>query len=336
MSKQKILKVTAAVICLLVLILDSKTAIAGAKSGISLCINSIIPALFPFCILSKLICNSILGSKIPILSNLGKALGMPRGTESIFLLSILGGYPIGAQCIDDAYRNGSITRAEATRLLGFCNSAGPAFLFGIVSCLFPTVRPIWFLFAIHILSAITVGLILPGKSSSTCHIKQTGDITLIKAMEESIKTMAMVCSWIVIFKIILTFVFVWLSWMMNDSTFAIIAGIVELSNGCFALQAVDNLGLRYILASLFLALGGCCVALQTVSVTKHCEIGAYFPGKILHAALSIVLSTLSQFWVFSENDIYRQVGSLILIGVVLSAFSLFLQYKTKKVVAFAK
>lgn len=336
MNRQKVLKVLTAAVCFLVLILDSKTAIEGAKSGISLCINSIIPALFPFCVLSKLICSSLLGSNIPMFSKLGKALGMPDGTESIFLLSLLGGYPIGAQCIDDAYKNGSITKTDAARLLGFCNNAGPAFLFGIASHLFPTLRPIWYLFFIHILSAIFVGLLIPGKSDYTCKIKPNGNITLIQAIEESIKTMSLVCSWIIIFKIILSFISAWFSWILNESTYATLAGLLELSNGCFALRAVSNLGLRYILCALFLSFGGGCVALQTLSVTKHCGIGVYFPGKILQASFSILLSVLSQFWIFTRNDICPSAGNILLSGIVLGAFSLFLLRKTKKVVAFAK
>ena len=39
---------TAAALGMLVLILDSKTALAGAREGIDLCIRTVIPSLFPF------------------------------------------------------------------------------------------------------------------------------------------------------------------------------------------------------------------------------------------------------------------------------------------------
>ena len=126
MKGRKLIKAIVTAFCLIVLILDSKTAINGASSGITLCITCIIPTLFPFCVLSRLMCSTLLGKNLPFLS----CLKMPEGTESIFVLSFIGGYPIGAQCIEDAYKNGSIPQEDANRMLGFCNNAGPAFLFG--------------------------------------------------------------------------------------------------------------------------------------------------------------------------------------------------------------
>lgn len=336
MEKRKIPKVIFAAICFLILILDSKTALSGARQGLYLCLNSVIPALFLFCILSKILCSALLGCQVPLFSLLGKITGMPAGTESILMLSLLGGYPIGAQCIDDAYKNGSILKKDAQRLLSFCSNAGPAFLFGIVGSLFPTIGPVFYLSAIHIISAVLVGILMPGKSAKAYQITRKSEMPLVKATEESVRTMIGVCSWIIIFRVILEFISVWFIKRLRNTAFVITAGFLELSNGCLMLENLSNLGLRFILASVFLAFGGSCVALQTISVTKHCGIGLYFPGKILQSAISLILATLSQFIVFTDHELCPHAERILLLGTLLGAFLLFFLYKSKKVVAFAK
>ena len=253
MNVKKYLKLSIAILCLFVLITDSKTAFDGASSGIKLCLYSLLPVLLPFCVLSKIICNSALGLKPRRISLLSKITGIPPGIEAIFVISLIGGYPIGAQCIDDVYRKGSISKTDAHRLLGFCNNAGPAFIFGVLAILFPTVIPLWGLYFIHILTAALVGIILPEKSTHVCCIPTVKEQPITKLIDESIRTMASVCSWVILFRTLLEFLKKWTLSLLTSTEFSIIAGILELSNGCIYLQMIDNLGLKFILASFFLA-----------------------------------------------------------------------------------
>lgn len=326
MGRKNIARTVVASVCLIFLILDTKTAIEGTTEGIALCLNCIIPSLLPFCILSKLVCAGILGKKLPF----SNALGMPKGTESILILGLIGGYPIGAQCIDDAYQTGAISETDAKRMLGFCNNAGPAFLFGVMSCLFSTKTPLISLYIIHILSAILVGLLLPSKSVNQCTLSGTGTLTLTKAVEQSVKTMISVCSWIIIFKIILSFIQRWFGLFLSPEMYAVVAGILELSNGSLALLGIDQLGLRFILASVFLAIGGGCIALQTISVTKHCGIGVYFIGKLLQGMISLFLSSIIQFCIFSQAEIFIFTQYITFISGFGILAATFLLYKKEK------
>lgn len=331
MGISKHIKTAVVGLCITILILDAKTALQGAKEGITLCLTCIIPSLFPFCVLSKLMCSMLLGKKLPF----GHILGMPKGTESIFLLGLIGGYPIGAQCINDAYKSGAITQDDAHRLLGFCSNAGPAFLFGVMSCLFPNQKPLWWLYIIHVGSAIIVGILLPNKSGNCCVLSSKSELTLLRSVEESIRSIALICSWITLFKIMLTFIWHWFGWLLDPVSYAALAGFLELSNGCIALLGVDNSGIRFTLASVFLALGGGCIALQTGSVTKDCGIGIYYTGKLLQCLISLAFSSVAQVFIFSKNDCFSAPLYLILISSSCTLFLLFLLYKRKKVVAFA-
>ena len=67
----------AAGIGMLILILDSRTALEGASAGIQLCIQTLIPALYPFFVLSIVFTGALAGVSFPVLSVLGKACGLP-------------------------------------------------------------------------------------------------------------------------------------------------------------------------------------------------------------------------------------------------------------------
>ena len=146
---------------MLVMIFDTRIVLQSAQDGVSLCIRTIIPSLFPFLALSGVINNCLIGQKLRLLQPIGRFCKIPKGAESLLVLGFLAGYPIGAQLVTQAYRSGKLSARSARRMLGFCNNAGPAFLFGLVSPLFSSIKMIWALWAIQILSALTVSYILP-------------------------------------------------------------------------------------------------------------------------------------------------------------------------------
>ena len=75
-----------AVVIMLLLILDTKVAYIGAKEGISVCIEVIIPSLFPFIVASNYLCTSLFGARIPGLERIGILFQLPKGSESLLVL----------------------------------------------------------------------------------------------------------------------------------------------------------------------------------------------------------------------------------------------------------
>jgi len=98
---------------LLWMILDTKTAVSGAADGVMLCIRSVIPSLFPFLILSAIMNSVLIGADIPILNGLLRLCGIPKGAGSLLLLGLLGGYPVGAQAVANAYKRGQLSKESA-------------------------------------------------------------------------------------------------------------------------------------------------------------------------------------------------------------------------------
>ena len=274
----------------LVMILDAQTAISGAKEGLSLCIHTVIPSLFPFFVLSSLLTSALSAFHFQVLRPLGMLCRIPRGSESLLILGLLGGYPSGAQNIAQCYAAGALSKKDARRMLGFCSNAGPAFLFGIVASQFPTVYYAWALWGIHISSAILTGMLVSGKAHCEGTVIRGKQLSLPDALPVALQGTARVCGWVILFRVLTGFLAKWTELFLPSSVFTVISGLMELSIGCCNLKMIDNMGQRFVICAVLLGFGGMCVMMQTASVTGELGLGAYIPGKILQAALSFQLA----------------------------------------------
>lgn len=276
---------------MLILILDGKTALLGAQEGIELCIRTAIPSLFPFFVLSSVLVSSL---SARWLRPLGRLCRMPEGTESLLLVGFLGGYPTGAQCTAQAYRDGLLTKAQAERLIAFCSNAGPSFLFGIIAPMFEDAKTAWLLWFIHIVSAVCVAVLTPSSEFGSHKPIELTATSFPQALTGAVKTMASVCGWVVLFRILITFLNRWFLWMLPETGQVIIKGLLELTNGCCSLKEISNEGLRFIVCSGLLAFGGLCVTMQTASVTAGLSLRPYLKGKLCQAVISILQAILIQ------------------------------------------
>ncbi len=321
---------------MLVLILDGKTAIKGIQQGLSLCCMALIPSLFPFFFLSALLTGALLGQAAPLLRPVGRLCRIPPGAEPLLAVGFLGGYPVGAQNVALACRAGQLKASDAARMLPFCSNAGPAFLFGILGPMFSDGKIPWILWAIHILSALTVGAVLPGGQNSVMGKRpETAAVSLTEALEKAVKAMALVCGWAVLFRMLLTFLDRWILWALPQPLPIAAAGLLELSNGCIQLSKLDHEGARFVLAAVLLAQGGVCVALQTASVTQGLSLKWYIPGKLLQAAVSFLLASLCQGMLPSAHRVAIPLPLLgaVGLGCVILLYFFHRQEKSSSILA---
>ncbi len=330
-GKQNIISVIASGFLMLVLILDSKTALSGAAEGLDLCMRVIVPSLFPFFIVSTILTGLLSRIKIPLFRPLGKLLHLPNNAETLFIIGLLGGYPVGAQCIAQAYKAGNLSLRDAERMLAFCSNAGPAFIFGIGACIFQEAGICWLLWGIHILSALFVGLLTPietlGSSSQIVHTP----VSLTEAVNRSMNVLASVCGWIILFRIILAFLQRWFLWLLPKTIAIFFCGMVELANGSSILDRISSLGVRFTVFSVMLGFGGFCVVLQTQSVLAGSGLSArnYFPGKVTQAAISFLLCIIVAM-LFPEKFGYKiSITAVIAACVICLGYRMFLK-KAKK------
>ena len=298
---RNIIAAITAALGMFILIMDTKTAVAGAQEGIKQCIRVIIPSIFPFFLVSGMFCQSMQQMYLSFLSPIRKLCKMPHGSEPLLIVGLLGGYPVGAKEIANMYKAGMIDKKNAERMLGFCSNAGPSFIFGIIASQFTSQAAAFWILGIQILSAIITAAILPGYNEGPVKINVKGT-SLISVFNGSIRSIASVCGWVILFRVILAFFNRWFLWSTPDFIGVIVSGVLELANGCVQLHKIQNEGLRMIISSAILSAGGVCVYLQTISVTQGLGTVMYFSGKMIQCCVSIILSGIAQIIIFKASE----------------------------------
>lgn len=330
LKKGNLLTLVFASIGMIVLILDGKTAVYGIQSGIEICLRTLIPSLFPFFVISGLITTSIMGRAVAPLGMIGRVCRIPAGSESLLAVGMLGGYPVGAKNVSDAHCEKLLSTEDAQRMAVFCNNAGPSFLFGILGPLFPDMRWVWILWVIQILSAIATGMLLPGGSVRRISLQPREPVSMTDVLSRSLKSMAFVCGWVTMFRMVLEFLNRWILWLFPLPVQVLLTGLLELSNGCIRLQQIENIPLRFFLASMMLSMGGICILMQTKSVFENLDIKNYLKGKLLHAVVSLILSTAAIPLLVENTPAYRYFA-LLLAGLFVAVLSVFSRKRKKEV-----
>lgn len=281
-----------ALAAMLILILDSKTAIAGGQEGVRLCQQTVIPALFPFFLVTHYLCGNLAGSGLIFLRPLEKLCRTPEGSGGLLISGFLGGYPVGAGSVYQAWKNGQLTRPQGQRMLGFLNNAGPAFIFGMGATLFTSPLIPWVIWLTHILCAVLTSTLLPGENQPLSCPVSSCNVTLMQSLKNTVKVLAQVCGWVVLFRMLLAFSFSFLDSNCSLVAKALLAGALELTNGTLQLQNIPQEWVRYLFFSLFINMGGLCVGMQTLSVVGELGIFMYWRGKTMQTLLGVGFSML--------------------------------------------
>lgn len=267
----------------------------AAAEALALCAYSVIPALFPFMAASSLLVLMGFGEWVsPHLAGFMALFNLPGTASSALLLGLVGGYPIGAQTAVGLYEKKLLTSDEAERLLAFCNNSNPVFLVSVLgSGLFGSVRVGVWLWLIHILSALLVGLCFRGTKKGTRLARPKGKFTVqevsfaaafVKAVQGAASAMLSVCGFIVFFYILAS----------PLARFAApfgpaLVGMVEL----FSLTPLLTPSrFSFVLASVCAGFGGVSILCQTASALdgSGLRLRSYFFGKVLQGGFSFALA----------------------------------------------
>ena len=144
----------------------------SVKSALSLCSGVIIPSVFPFIVISDFLYAYTDPSSLKLLgSAFERVFKINRKGLYPFVLGILCGFPLGVKCASELYRDGSLTRDEAERIIGFCNNTGPAFLVsGIGLGLRGSLSDGFLLYSVMVLSSVITGALFSiGHTKSDLH-----------------------------------------------------------------------------------------------------------------------------------------------------------------------
>ncbi len=106
----------------------------GARNGLLLWFNTVLPTLLPFMIVSDLLVSTraIHGISRAAGIFLRPMLGVSDYGAYTVLAGFLCGYPMGSKVTSDLLRSGRIHRSEGGYLLSFCNNTSPMFVVSFV------------------------------------------------------------------------------------------------------------------------------------------------------------------------------------------------------------
>ena len=306
---------------IIALMLKPQTYMKSILNGLDIWLTCVVPALFPFFFLTKLLTK--LGfvekfSKIftPLTQKLFKCPGI---SGYVFFMSIISGYPVGSKLIGELYENGKISKTDAIKMNSFCSTSGPLFVIGTigVGMLLSQTAGIIILIS-HILGAILNGLLFRNYKKNDIDFKNnTAKTNLVKSddilkstMEDSIISIFMVGGYIVIFYMIIDALFNFhvLSSFSNiffnflnifnlpKSFFdGIFSGIIEVTRGAYNLSSC-NISKNILCVAIcgLVSFGGLSIHLQSLTFLSKCKIkmSVYFLQKITHSIFSMLFCLL--------------------------------------------
>lgn len=175
----------------------------GVRLGILLCGSAIIPAVFPFMIISDAVISCCDFGRLKHAGSLfERVFHIPGAGISAFICGILCGFPLGAKCATELYSQRKITRDEAEVLIAFSNNTGPAFIIsGIGTAMRGSTKDGVILYLVTVISAITVGFIFrPNRikcSNLKNNIKQT--FSFVSSVRAAGINTVIVCAYILFF-----------------------------------------------------------------------------------------------------------------------------------------
>lgn len=266
---------------LFLILFYSRELSQGIREGIALSLNLVIPSMFLFLIASNLIIGHRDLFARPF-RGLARLLGIPAGEAAVVILSLTGGYPVGAKLLGDGVREGRLSPQEAERMLPYCVNCGPAFLIsGVGSALFGNPMVGFCLYLSQIAACLAVGVLSsfrleggrlrrhpPAGNRSRA---ETGfSRGIVAAVSDAVRSMGMICGFVTAFSALGPVLDLLLEGMGLE-TACLIQGLLEVTGGCGRLADAQT-GNPVLLAAVFTAFGGICVQLQICAMVKPAGI----------------------------------------------------------------
>lgn len=284
------------IICVLsgiLLIAFPKECADGARKGITLCKDIIIPSLFPFLVLSSF---AILSGTVDFSGRktdkfFRKFFNLSGQSGAVLLFSLFAGFPVGASMASELFQKNKITKTEAQRITLSCVNAGPAFVIGAVG----TTMLSSFKAGVLIFISISVSSVLIAYLSKFIfqkdflnEIKPMGETSvsqsLVTSVYNSSKSMFSICGWIILFS---SFVNIISAKNVSESFLITATSFLEVCSGSVMLSQNGN----PVILSALLGWGGLCVHAQIFPCVMKVGIKSkyFFCFRILNCAFSSII-----------------------------------------------
>lgn len=248
---------------------------------------NVLPALFPFAVVSAIALKVAPKSRLSVSRRL-----FGISCDSIWAMSLLCGYPIGAKAIAESDADVD----AATKACAFCSTAGPIFMIATVGAkLLQSATATLILIVSHILSSLLNGLFYRTKRIATIS-QSDGDFKAEdfgNTVTNSVLSILSVGGLIALFYMLSDMLKSFLPQEAGNSLIVAFAvGLLEMTNGVFAICKLTDVATATVLCSSLLALGGMCVFLQCYAFLgkKKVKPLSLIKMKLTQSALATVVS----------------------------------------------
>ncbi len=297
----------------------------GVLEGLKSCAFQVIPALFPFFVVTGLILESPLAEWLGLalcpVTRLGLGIRQRRAA-TVLLLCWLGGFAVAASAISRTYRQGMLDRRQAMLLLVGGVGSGPAFVVNTVGLLMLGSAPLGIcllgaMLTANVCTALVFRLVLalrPGNASpslsGTIEPLPAGEAAgLVGAIQSAVHSMLVVCGFVVFFRFLCEASAQALS-LDAEGFYALCAGL-EVTSGCAAGAALPD---RSAMA--------CCAALSVQSLSVFLQVRALLCPELplwplaaarpLHLGLSLCFFRLFLHWLPGAADVISTLAPRVI------------------------
>lgn len=344
--KKSIVPVIISLCALILLFKMPDTVASGVKSGLEICLYTLLPSLFPFTVLCIYIVKANPFS--PLYKFFAPATRLlfkqPPVAAPVIFMSLIGGFPIGAKMTSELYENGQLTKNQAQRLCLFCFNSGPAFAMGAVGAsVLHSRRAGVILYASLCLSAVCAGILTSfiAEESEDMPIYNPKNTVLplaalTSAVSDGLKTMGVIFGWVLLFGGVGSLIG---TLNIPKGLNFFLLDLSEVSVGCAKTAAELPLPVT----AAVISFGGLCVHCQVLGFISKTELkySRFFAVRVFCAALSalychlllkvfpVELSVFSQVQGINTVPFSSSVTAFLAFGLTLIIFAFDVDRKKK-------
>lgn len=276
--------------------------------SLNIWITSLLPALFPFFIVSDILINYDVIKYFPkvIRNSIKYLFNVSDNGLVIILLSMLSGFPSNARNIKNMYLDKKITKEEGEHLLYFTHFSNPMFILGTIPLILNSNKISKYILISHYLANIILGICLrkynrvnDSNNSNYKEDKHNFGLVLTTSIRKSLDSVLGILGTLTVFLIISTLLINFFN--LDNTSSLLIKSILELTSGLKELGSYNLLDKHLlIISSCILSFGGLSVHMQVINELVDTDVNYknYFIGRILQAVLSLGISYLISLFAF--------------------------------------
>lgn len=289
-KRKYIIRLLLAIVGIYAAIRFSKECSVGISKGTSFCLGVLVPSLFIFMVAAAYTVKSGAADLIarPFASITTRLFRLPPEAMTPILLSMIGGYPVGARCVAMMHEDGRLSESEAVKTSYTTVAAGPGFILNYIGrALLNSPETGNILLCAQVLGVLLTGIIV-GKTVK-CDIHQGGnriilqnDNLLVNAVRDASYATFSMCSMVLIFSSVIEIA---ATVVHHPVALDIISAFLEVTTGCNLMCGAYPV----YLVAFFVGFGGLSVHFQIFASLKDIAVNKslFFLFRIIEGIITL-------------------------------------------------